>query len=117
MGRATASGRSAVADGDTAPLLKGGRPRLRGGRLVCGGLGRIGRPGHVALAGAKVNDRVGNDVVGADLCAVAIVFAAAQFAFDADMRALLEGGGVFPGRPQAWMRCHSVPSRLWPSFI
>ena len=68
-------------------------PRLPHARL-------LGRPpmrrlfwnGGGALAGAEVDDRAGDDVVGADLRTVALVVAAAQLAFDADMRALLGGG-------------------------
>ena len=49
----------------------------------------------VALAGAEVDDRARDDVVGPYLGALAFVFAAAELAFDADMRALLERCGVF----------------------
>ena len=56
--------------------------------------------GGVALAGVAIDDRRGHDVVSADFCSLALVFAAAQLA-----------------SARTWTRCHSV--RIWrsPSFI
>jgi len=53
--------------------------------IRCGGL--FWNSG-VTLAGAEVDDRAGDDVVGADFGTLAFVFTAAQLTFDADMRAL-----------------------------
>jgi hypothetical protein len=49
----------------------------------------------IALASPQVDDRARDDVVGADLRAVAFVFAAPQFARDANVRAFSERGSVF----------------------
>ena len=46
------------------------------------------------MARAEVDDRACDDLIGPDLDTVAFVIAAAQLAFDADVRALLEGRGV-----------------------
>jgi hypothetical protein len=51
-----------------------------------------------SAGGNDLRRLLSDDVVGAGLCAVALVFAAAQLAFDADMRALLESEGVRSGR-------------------
>src|SRR5438445_10286548 len=49
----------------------------------------------IALAGAQVMDLAGDDLVGADFCAArGIVLAGSQFAFDADVSALLKRGGI-----------------------
>jgi hypothetical protein len=54
----------------------------------------VGISSTVALAGAKIEDRVGDDLVSADLAAIGFVLAATELAFDADMRALPERSGV-----------------------
>lgn len=87
------------------PLMKRSASRL------CGGLSRIGRLCHIALGGAKIDNRVRADVVGADLRTLALVFAAPELAFDAHMRALLEGGGVFPKPGRGAMRSAPVCPR------
>ena len=48
------------------------------------------------MTGTQVHDRRGDDHVGADLDAgVGFVLAAAQFAFDTEVRALLEARSIF----------------------
>ena len=55
----------------------------------------LGCCGRIPLTGPQVEDRAGDDVVRADLDAVALVFPAAELAFDVDLCALLEASGVF----------------------
>src|ERR1051326_8209903 len=84
-----------------APALAGlllshrlcGRSRC-GRRLSVGCLGSIGLCRVVARA--EIQDRVGDDVVRADLRAtLGLVFAGAELTFDAEVRALLERCGIF----------------------
>jgi NAD(P)-dependent dehydrogenase (short-subunit alcohol dehydrogenase family) len=49
--------------------------------------------GSGALARAKIQDRAGDDLVGADVAALGLALAAAELTFDADLSALLERPG------------------------